>query len=70
MAKKGHDVEATAGLKDGPKLKALLLGAEISRKVVLKALTAPSIEWTEVESHEVQRLVARLRARGADGEPS
>jgi hypothetical protein len=57
---------ATAGIRQEPKLKALLLSSASSRAVVLKALQiAKDDAWTDMERAEVARLMARLMARGA-----
>lgn len=55
-----------AGIRQKPKLQGVLLGAEISRRVVLKALQAvdQSKLTDEAEKREVTRLIARIEARG------
>jgi hypothetical protein len=55
-----------AGIRDKPKLPGVLLGAEISRKVVLKALKGVDLAKLpdDAERREVTRLVARIEARG------
>lgn len=64
-SKNGEPRDASAGLRKAPKLKALLLSAAISRKVVLLALTSVDQDgWGYAEKREAERLVLRLEARG------
>lgn len=57
-----------AGIKSAPKLKALLLGAAISRETVSVALKAQLngevVTFTDAQRAEAERLQARLAARG------
>ena len=45
------------------KLPGVLLGAEISRRVVEKALKSTVAEYDDAEQAEVKRLLARIEAR-------
>lgn len=56
----------TAGIKDAPKLKGLLLGAQVSRdtvEIALKAALKGEVDYTDQQRAEAERLVARLAAR-------
>lgn len=52
------------GIRKKPKNKVLFINTDLGRTVTYRALKASNEKWTDDEQREVDRLIARLEARG------
>lgn len=65
VSRPAKERDPLAGIRSKPKLQGVLLGAAVSRAVVLKALNAlDPAKLDQNEQRERTRLIARIEARG------